>query len=350
MRATCLRDRSRVCTWGVVLGSILSLSNGCAKDDDEQSARARIVVYCSVDEAFGRAILSDFESENGLVVEPVFDSEAGKTTGLIERIIAEAESGRPRGTVLFSGELFNTIRLARLGMLEPYDSPAASDIPSSFRDAEHRWTGIAARGRVLAFDPSRWAPHRVPSRWEELAQPDFAAVTAIANPVFGTTRGHVAAMFALWGPERGRAFLTGLRDNGVTMVDGNSTAVRSVMAGRVELAMTDTDDVWVAQRSGASLDFRYLDMDDGGTLMIPSSVALIRGGPHSDKARALVDYLVSAEVERALAQSDSRNVPVRSALRKELGMEWPASSAVDYEQVADAMDEAITAVREILIR
>ncbi len=175
-------------------------------------------------------------------------------------------------------------------------------------------------------------------------------MTTIANPLFGTTRGHVAAMFALWGPERATAFLTNLRDGGLLLSDGNSSAVRAVMANRAKIAATDTDDVWVAQRSGASLDLRYLDMGDGGTLMIPCSVAMIKGCRHGDTARALVDFLVSQEVERMLAESDSRNVPVRPALRESLGLAWPPETHVAFDAIADALEESERAVREILIR
>ena len=122
------------------------------------------------------------------------------------------------------------------------------------------------------------------------------------------------------------------------------------MAGRAKIAMTDTDDVWVAQGSGATLTARYLDMGDGGTLLIPCSVAIIKGTDQLDAARRLVDYLVSEEVERMLALSDSRNIPVRESLRKELDIAWPAASKLDYLKVADAMDGAAAAVREILLR
>ena len=324
---------------------------GCERSDKSKRQSAeQVAVYCSVDETLGRKVLDRFRAQTG--VEPIitFDSEAGKTTGLVNKIIAESQAGRPRADVFFSSELFNTIGLARMGLLEPYDPPTASDVPARYKDPEHRWTAFAVRARVIAFDPNKVKRTDVPKRWEDLSEPRFAKGTAIANPLFGTTRGHVAAMFALWGGQRGRAFLTRLRDGGAHLADGNSATVRAVIAGRAAFALTDTDDVWVAQRSGASLDLIYPDMGDGGTLWIPCSVALIRGRPHNHAARKLVDFLVSADVERMLAESDSRNVPVRADLRNELGMSWQGESQVSFDAVADAMDEAVAACREILLR
>ena len=157
-------------------------------------------------------------------------------------------------------------------------------------------------------------------------------------------------MFALWGEADARAFLTELRDGGAVMVDGNSAAVRAVLSGRAVFAATDTDDVWLAQRAGGSLTLSYLDMGDGGTLLIPCSVALVKGGPNPEAARRLVDFLVSAGVERRLAESDSRNIPVRAKLRAELGMTLPPETPISYDAIADEMDVSLKAVREILIR
>ncbi len=341
-----------------------------------------MVVYCSVDETFALQILDAFEQSTGIDTRTVFDSEAGKTTGLVNRI--RAERGRPRADVLFSGELFNTMALADEGLLAAYDSPAAADIPPRYRDPAHRWTAIGLRGRVLAYDPKRTSSDQLPDKWEELADPRFASRLALANPMFGTTRGHVAAMFACWGEKRARDFLTGLHDAGALIVDGNSSAVRAVIDGRADMCMTDTDDVWVAQHDGASLDLKYLDMGDGGTLWIPSTVALIKGrrseGRRSEgrtqtfdlptsHARRLVDFLVSAETEAILARSRSRNVPVRPSLRRALGMETPIvhqfsggardtqphalhplGSATSYAKIAAQLETSIRAVREILLK
>jgi len=309
-----------------------------------------VTLYCSIDESFARTILGTFRAETGIDTKIVFDSEAGKTTGLVKRIMTEARGSGARADVFWSSELFGTIALARAGLLEPYEPPSAADIPKRFHDAGHLWTATAARGRVIAFDPARMSADALPTRWEQLAEKRFSGITTIANPLFGTTRGHVAAMFALWGADRGRAFLTKLRDGGVMISDGNSAAVRAVMSGRAKIAATDTDDVWLARRGGASLDLRYLDMGDGGTLMSPCSVAVIKGGGHDEAARRLVDFLVSARVERMLAASDSRNVPVRARLRETMHIPWPTETSVTFDAVADALPQSDRAVREILIR
>lgn len=264
----------------------------------------------------------------------------------------EQEAGQPRADVFFSSELFNTILLARKGVLEKYDPATAEDIPDRYRDSERRWTAIGLRARVLAYDLELTPPSMLPTSWEELAKPQYATNLAFANPLFGTTRGHVAAMFAGWGSQRAKAFLTGLRDNGAFITDSNSAALRAVLAFRSQTCATDTDDVYLARtRQGADdLDLRHLDMGDGGTLLIPFSVALIKGGPNPKAGKRLVDFLVSEEVERMLAQSDSHNIPVRALLREELNMILPPESNISYDKIADHMDEAVQAVREILIR
>jgi len=329
--------------------SCLLLLIGCDRSEKRSSTES-VVVYCSVDEAVARPILDLYGRRRGIEVRAVYDSEAGKTTGLIQRIVRESQSGRPHADVLWSGEVFNTIMLAGTGLLEGYAPSSAADVPPRFKDAEGRWTGGAVRARVIAFDPQRTPASRAPMRWEDLAKPEIAGRLALANPLFGTTRGHIAALFAGWGEQRGAEFLRQLRGGGVQIVDGNSAAVRAVIAGRADFAATDSDDVWVAKRSGASLDFVYPDLGSGGTLLTPCTAAIIRGGPNAAAARGLVDFLVSSEVERMLAQSEARHIPVRESLRRELNIAWPAESPVDYDAAAAAMTAADQAVREVLLR
>jgi len=330
---------------------------GCDRGKGQAGSTAtdRVVIYCSVDIAFAEPILDAFARQTGIKVYRQFDTEAGKTTGLMQKLLAER--GNPRADVWWSGEIFGTMQLARQGILVSYRPTTAADIPAQYRDPGGLWTAIGLRGRVLAYDPQRTKAEDLPRRWCDLADPRYKGRIAMADPRFGTTRGHMATLLSLWGEKAMTHFYEGLRSNGFRRSDGNSHSVLLLVRGVVDLAATDTDDVIVAQQRGDSVAMVYPDLDapDGkrpvpGTLWIPCSVALVKGAPHGTAARKLVDYLVSEQIERRLYASDSRNVPVRPALRKKLGASLPAEGRVDYAAAAAVLDRSDELVTDVLLK
>lgn len=307
-----------------------------------------VTLYCSVDEPFARHVIEVFTHQTGISVDLKLDTESGKTTGLVRRLRAERD--RPRADVFWSSELFNTIRLAREGLLAEY-RPPTDDIPDQFKDPGGRWTAFGLRARVLAYNTSKIQPDQLPARWRDISSVQWQGVLGVADPQFGTTGGHFAAMYALWGRDEYVKFLDELRTtvNG-RLLDGNATAARLVGRGELALCMTDTDDVYVCAERGDPIAFTSPDLGDGGTLVVPNSVALIEGSPHPQAGRKLIDFLASPQTERMLAQSESRNIPVRAALRSELDIELPQTSRISFDRVADAMEPAIQLAREHLLQ
>ncbi|MDX2199152.1 MAG: extracellular solute-binding protein [Phycisphaerae bacterium] len=313
-----------------------------------------VVVYTSIDQPFAERILADFTQRTGIRVDAVFDSEAGKTTGLVRRLIHEAAA--PRCAVWWSSEVFGTIELARAGVLSPYESPAAADIPREWKDPQQRWTGVAARLRVIAYDPKRVVASDLPESWLDAAP--IAALTAkqlplaIANPQFGTTRGHIAALWAFGGEETARKLVQVLREQRTIIADGNSHAIRLVEQGGAAWCWTDTDDYVAARSRGAALELFVPTIRAGGPPMaIPCSVALVRGAPNEANAKKLIDFLVSAAAEEALAKSDSANIPVRAALRERLSSPFKvAPQPLDWDRISDAILPAMKFAREELLR
>jgi len=307
------------------------------------------VLYTSSDQEYAEPIVAAFTKKTGIQVRCRFDVEATKTVGLVQRLRSEAESGRVGADVFWSNEIFETIRLAKDGLLAPYRSAVTADWPSCLRDPEGRWYGFALRARVLAYHTGRLPAAEVPRSIEDLLDPKWRGRIVMARPEFGTTRGHVAAMWVHYGPQETRRILEGLKRNGVQLVSGNSTAVRVVAEGRADVCLTDTDDVWVAQRNGWPIDLVYPHHGKAGTLVIPNTVALVRGGPNAEAAGELMDYLLSAEVEEALARSDSHNVPIRAAVAAKFpDYALPEPMDVDYAKAAEAVAEAVPAALRIL--
>lgn len=133
----------------------------------------------------------------------------------------------------------------------------------------------------------------------------------MASPLYGTTTMHAAALFSVWGDEEAKRFFTAVRDNQTMVASSNGEVKRLVVAGEATFGLTDTDDANEALKGGADVSVVYPDQGGMGTLVMPTSVVLLRNGPHPEQGRALVDYLLSADVELRLAQ-DAAQMPVRT--------------------------------------
>ncbi len=310
-----------------------------------------VVVYTSVDQVYSEPILKEFERRSGIRVRAVYDVEASKTTGLINRIIAERDN--PHCDVFWNSEFAGTIMLKKKGLLQRYISPSAQDIPEEFIDPDHFWTGFSVRAHVLVYNTRMLKGDDVPGSIFELSKPQWKARVALAYPLFGTTATFMAVLRVVLGPERAKQYITSLRDNKVLIVDGNAVARDLVVEGRVPLAFTDTDDVNVAKKAGRPVDMVYPDQQGIGTFLIPSTVALIKGGPHPTEARELVDYLLSKEVERKLAFMDAGQMPVRDDVERPGWVPDYRSFRtirVDYSQVADAMPASLRFCQDVFAR
>jgi iron(III) transport system substrate-binding protein len=331
---------------GACLLAVAWLVGGCGGATQDS-----VVAYVSLDQVYSEPILRDFERRTGVRVRAVYDTEATKTTGLANRLLAEKSA--PQADVFWNSEIVRTLVLKREGVLASYSSPAAAGIPEAYRDPQGYWTGFAARARVIAVNPTLLPRSDWPSRVEELVDPKWNERIAIAYPLFGTTSTHVAALFVTWGPDRAKAWLESLAKNDVAVVDGNSTARDLVVAGRVPLALTDSDDVAAARMRGDAIEMIFPDGEGLGALVIPNTVALIAGAPHPEQGKRLIDFLLSPEVETALSRLPGAQIPLREEIP------WPQAlppreslrpMRVDFDAVAAQLEAATRASREIFVR
>jgi len=313
----------------------LTLGLGCASRSQRE-----VVVYTSVDQVVSEPILRDFEKQSGLKVRAVFDTEETKSTGVLNRLIAE--SPRPQADVFWSGDPVRPFVLIKRGLVTPYRSPSAEGIPPAYQAPDGSWTGFAARVRVLLVNRNRLAGAQPPRSVRDLADPRWKGTAAIANPLFGTTTMHIAALFATWGDPQARAFLDALKANQVRVASSNGEVKRLVATGEVTFGLADTDDAQEALAEGAPIDVVFPDQDGIGTLVMPTTVSLIRGSPHPEAGKQLIDHLLRPEVERRLAET-AAHVPLRPGVQTPPGVKRASdfkAMQVDYARVAEEMERA----------
>jgi iron(III) transport system substrate-binding protein len=274
-----------------------------------------VVVYAAHDRNLSESVLEAFTVETGIRVRALYDTEANKTTGLVNRLVAERSN--PRADVFWNNEVGRTIQLKREGLLAPYRSREAEGRDPRYRDRDGYWTGFAARARVFIINSSEVTGDAWPRTLDDLADPRWRGRTAFANPHFGTTGTHFAALFTLWGEERFRDWLIRLRDNGAVLLPGNAQVRDKVAAGELAFGLTDTDDANGALLDGKPVVMGIPDQEAGdmGVFVIPNTVALIKDGPNPVEGKRLIDFLLSPAVEAMLAAGRGAQIPLRPGVQ-----------------------------------
>jgi iron(III) transport system substrate-binding protein len=288
-----------------------------------------VVLYCAVDADQSQPIATAFGEEKGLRVGYEGEIEPMRSVGLARRLVEEAS--RPRGDVFWNNEIMTTIHLGQQGILDVLPAGVAEEFPPAWRDPEGRYVAFGARARILLVNTQLLPdPKDHPTSVEDLLDPRYRAMgllTCMARPEVGTTFTHATALLTK-DEAKARKFFEDVakagsgKDATVRLVSGNGPAMDQARdaTNKVAFALTDTDDAYLAIQKGAPVKVVYPDQGDGrpGTLVIPNTVALVKGRPHAGDAPAeLLRYLVSAKTERALAFGPSAQIPLRP------GVEFP---------------------------
>jgi iron(III) transport system substrate-binding protein len=271
------------------------------------AANQTVVVYVSEDQIFAAPILDDFQKETGVKVKAVYDTEESKSTGVMNRLIAEKKN--PQADVYWANEVVRAEALKQKGVSASYVSSNAAEIPEVFKDSEGHWTGFSARARVfllkkgLAEKPASINDYK-DARWKGRA--------VIANPVFGTTTDYITALFLLWGDQHAKEFMNGMKDNQVKISSSNGESADLVASGEFDFSLVDSDDVVNRLKQGKGVEMVVPDQgkDGIGALILPNAVVLIKKGPHPDQGKKLIDYLLSKDTERKLAFAKCAQIPL----------------------------------------
>jgi iron(III) transport system substrate-binding protein len=323
------------------------LINACI----ESQKGDEVVIYVAHDQDYSEPILKEFEEETGIRVKPLYDTEATKTTGLVNKLIAE--KNRPQADVFWNNELIRTIVLKNEGILEPYCSPNSLEVLDAYKDLDCYWTGFGARARVIIYNTELIEEEDIPKSIMDLKNLKWRGKTCMANPLFGSTASHVASLFAYWGDDKAMQYFTDLKENDIGIVESNGMVRDLVVSGEFYMGLTDTDDANDALLENKPIAMVFPDQEDMGTLVFPNSVMLIKNGPNPENGRKLVDYLLSKRVEETLSHSKAMQIPLKP------GVEHPENIPdvgelknipINPEEVYNKLNVSQNFVQELFIR
>jgi iron(III) transport system substrate-binding protein len=288
----------------------------CARAGDRT-----VVLYCAQDPVYAEPILAGFARQSGIRVLPVYDSEAVKTVGLANRLLAEQP--HPRCDVFWGNEELRTRQLAVRGIFRMTNG----------------WTAMGSRSRRLMVNTNFLPLAEAPGTWLELTNSRWRGRLALAYPLFGTTATHFLALRQHWGAAAWEDWCRALQANRPMLVDGNSIVARLVAKGEAWVGLTDSDDIAVQQREGRPVAALSLTRE---SLLIPNTVAVIRGAPHPDEAEALYRYLQTEDCLKVLVGAGALETvgarPSHESLRP------------DWDTLLSELEPATARLRSLFLR
>ena len=248
------------------------------------TAGPHVIAYCAQDQVYAEPIFQQFEKTTGIKVLAVYDNEAVKTVGLANRLIAERH--HPVCDVFWGNEEMRTRQLAAQNV---------------FRET-NGWAAFGYRSRRIVINTNQLSLASAPRSLLELTNASWRGKFALAYPQFGTTATHFHALRQRWNDAFWQSWCRALAANKPFVVDGNSEVVKAVGRGEALVGLTDSDDIADGRREG--LPVAPLPMSDE-TLLIPNTVAVVRGAPDLEPAQKLFEYLQSRQVVETLVRANA---------------------------------------------
>ncbi|MFA6845702.1 MAG: ABC transporter substrate-binding protein [Sphaerochaetaceae bacterium] len=293
---------------------VLFANGQTEKTSTKEAEKLELMVYTSMKENLIGALRDAFLEKYPNVSFDYYSAGAGK---LMAKIATERQAGGVACDVLWTSEVPDFIGLKSEGVLKAYLSPERKNVVSTIDDPEGYFT--AARLGTLGIAYNTNLIKNPPKTWEDLLKPEYKNNFSIANPALsGTSMVSVGMLIENFGWD----YIQKLADNGCRMGQGSGQVVDDTAAGDVA-ACIGVDYITIDKIvKGATLGFCYTDK----MLVVPSPVAIMAQTKNEKASQLFVDFLLSSDGQKIIA--NAYTLPVREdvPVRTDLGLIDPEAA------------------------
>jgi iron(III) transport system substrate-binding protein len=202
------------------------------------------------------------------------------------------------------------------------------------------WSVFGCRSRRITINARLVTPATAPRSLLDLTNATWRGKVALAYPLFGTTATHFNALRQQWGEALWSDWCRGLAANKPFLVDGNSVVVKLVGRGEAWVGLSDSDDIAAGRQEGLPVVEQPLTAD---MLLIPNTVAVVQGAPHSEAAQKLFEYLqrptVATQLISATALEEETVAVVKTPTLK-----------VNWEKLLEDLESTTAQLKAIFLR
>jgi iron(III) transport system substrate-binding protein len=254
---------------------------------------AALTVYSGRAQPLVGPLMEQFGRSAGVGVRARY----GETAALAATIMEEGPNSP--ADVYFAQDAGALGFLAYTGRLRRLPDAVLQRVDARFRSADGLWVGISGRARVVAYNTRKVVPRDLPESIADFTQPRWRGRVGWA-PTNGSFQAHVTAMRLVWGNERTRRWLEGLRANGARSYPSNPAIVAALGMGEIDVGFVNNYYLFQFLRErgeGFPVRNHMFRSDDIGNLVNVAGVGMLDTSRNTAALR-LVEFLLSAEAQR----------------------------------------------------
>ncbi len=255
----------------------------------------RLTLYGSTQEMAVRHVAEAFSKDTGIKVDWIRMS-TGETLNRLR-----AEKSNPRASIWFCGPGTAHMVGAAEGLLMPYLSPMRGKIARAHMDEQGLWTGVFVTSFVFTSNPEILKERKLkpPTSYLDVLAPEWKGQIAVANPTTSGT-GHlfVASVVQWLGADKAFAdYFKKFHANSFQYPKSGMGPAE--MAGRGEIAsgITMLPDSYYLIKQGHTFTLTVPKEGLGFSL---EPVSMVKGAPQPEEAKRFVDWVLSAQGQRAI--------------------------------------------------
>ncbi|GHH79934.1 thiamine ABC transporter substrate-binding protein [Promicromonospora soli] len=276
-------------------------SGGTETGEGDPTASGTVTLVTHDSWALDEKLIDRFEQESGMTVEV---SAAGDAGTLVNQLVLTKDA--PLGDAVFGIDNTFASRALEAGVLEEY-TPAA--LPDGAEQVGGALTPVD-QGDVCVNADEAWFEKsglEVPTTLEDLADPQYRDLLVVTNPATSSPGlAFLVATIGAFGEDGFEDYWTSLVDNGVKVADSWEDAYYVDFSGAGEggerpLALSyATSPAFTVSKDGsesttsALLETCFRQVEYAGVLA---------GSDNPEGAQALVDFLLTQDVQAALPES-----------------------------------------------
>ncbi|MCW2608580.1 MAG: extracellular solute-binding protein family 1 [Frankiales bacterium] len=295
--------RTALLAAGALLLAACGSGGGGASGDSDA-----LVLYNAQHRDLMEEMVAGFTAQTGIEVKVRKGDDSEMSNQLVQ------EGDRTPADVFVTENSPAMALVAREGGFAKVAPATLAQVPPRFAAADGSWVGFAARATVFAYNTTQVKAAELPASILDLAKPAWKGRFGF-SPSGADFQAIAAAVLALEGEAGAKAWLAGLKANGV-VYNGQVPLLAAVDAGEVPAAVL-YHYYWHKDRaeSGANSDstaLHYFGKQDPGAFVSVSGAGVLKASDRPDEAQQLVAYLTSRAGQEVLAKSSALEYTVAS--------------------------------------